>query len=507
MQRDLARTGIKGLDVILNGGVPRGHVVVVTGGPGTGKTTLGLEFVYRGAREFGEPGLIITFEVSAERIIADAETLGWDFRELEEQGRLKVVSTTRSVLRQEVQQPDSLLLSEAAEMGAQRIFIDGLAGIALNGNGNGNAHPRDAFHLLIDGLHRQNLIAVFALDAPADRAAVGDVSEEFVADTIIRLARERRGRNTVRSIEVVKSRSHDYLDGAHSFSIVSGKGLEVYRRVQMPRSAARERAGVTDLLTRVPTGIGGLDELLNGGYFRGSTTAVVGISGTGKSVMGLQFLMEGARRGERGLMVTLDEPVVQVIRNATTLGIDLQAEIDRDMLHVWYEPPQEIMFDRHFAAVEDLVETVKPQRVLIDSLSSYGGSIGSIEEFRDLFHAFIALMRERQITAVYNFENPEMLGMSSMMGEFRVSSLVDNIILMNWVELGDKFRHALTVAKARAMPTNRTTHECEIVNGRGMTVLPREVRVAVPTIPFAGYYSLLSRAPERRPPQRPLEPT
>lgn len=193
MQRGLARTGIKGLDVILNGGFPRGHVVVVTGGPGTGKTTLGLEFVYRGAREFGEPGLIVTFEVSAERIIGDAETLGWDFRELEGQGRLKVVSTTRSVLRQEVQQSDSLLFSEAAEMGARRIFIDGLAGIALNGNGNGNGHPRDVFHLLIEGLHRQNLIAMFALDAPADRAAVGELSEEFVADTIIRLARERRG--------------------------------------------------------------------------------------------------------------------------------------------------------------------------------------------------------------------------------------------------------------------------------------------------------------------------
>ena len=91
-----------------------------------------------------------------------------------------------------------------------------------------------------------------------------------------------------------------------------------------------------------------------------------------------------------------------------------------------------------------------------------------------------------------------MLGLSSMMGEVRASSLVDNIILMNWVELGDTFRHALTIAKARAMPTNRTTHECEIVDGRGMVVLPRAVRVAVPSVPFASYRGLLSRAPERR---------
>jgi KaiC/GvpD/RAD55 family RecA-like ATPase len=133
--------------------------------------------------------------------------------------------------------------------------------------------------------------------------------------------------------------------------------------------------------------------------------------------------------------------------------------------------------------------------------------MSSQEAFRDFFHAFISLMRERGITAVYNFENPEMLGLSSMFGDFRVSSLVDNIILMNWVELGDTFRHALTVAKVRAMPTNRVTHECEIVDGRGMAVLPREVRLALPATPFASYYSLLSRAPERhRPSDSPEAP-
>ena len=115
--------------------------------------------------------------------------------------------------------------------------------------------------------------------------------------------------------------------------------------------------------------------------------------------------------------------------------------------------------------------------------------------------AIVALMKEHQVTAVYNHENPEILGMSSMMGEFKVSSLVDNIILMNWVELGDTFRHALTVAKMRAMPTNRTTHECEIVNGHGMKVLPRRLAGALPVVPFAGYLGLISRSPERRGPQ------
>src|SRR6266581_3256557 len=136
-----------------------------------------------------------------------------------------------------------------------------------------------------------------------------------------------------------------------------------------------------------------------------------------------------------------------------------------------------------------------------DDAQANRGSSATERSFRDFFHAIVALMKEHQITAVYNHENPEMLGMSSMMGEFKVSSLVANIILMNWVELGDTFRHALTVAKMRGMPTSRTTHECEVVNGQGMKVLPRRLAVAVPSVPFAGYLGLISRAPERRTPQ------
>jgi circadian clock protein KaiC len=214
--------------------------------------------------------------------------------------------------------------------------------------------------------------------------------------------------------------------------------------------------------------------------------------------MGLQFIAEGARRGERSLMVTLDEPMAHVIRNAATIGIDLPAEIERGMMRLWSESPQEMEIDEHFAQLEGIVDAFQPQRVLIDSMSSYTGTVTSKEAFRDFFLAITRLMRSRGITSVYNYENPEMLGMSSMGGEFRVSSLVDNILLLNWVELGDTFRKALTVAKARAMPTSRVTHECEIRPGSGLVVLPRQIHVAVPALPFASYFGLLSRAPERR---------
>jgi len=491
---DLVKTGIKGLDNVLFGGIPRGNIILVAGTAGTGKTTLGVEFVYRGAREFDEPGVIVLFEVAPDKLIRDAALFGWDLRELERDRRLKIVFTTRQVFQQELLQADSVLLAEAAEIGARRLFVDGLVRL---GEPNGG-EPREAFHLLAEGLHRENLTAMLALESTfADPAA--RAPEEFVADTILKLSIEPVQRAVLRSLEVVKSRGHEYALGRHSFRIVNGQGLEVYRRVQAPRSLQREVGAAFDATSRVATGIPGLDELVNGGYFVASTTLVVGISGAGKSVMALQYIAEGARRGERSLMITLDEPPAQVLRNAQSIGIDLQSAIDKGLVHLWYEPPQEFEIDRHFAQIEAIVERFKPQRAVIDSLSTYGSSLGATERsFRDFFHAIVALMKEHQITAVYNHENPEMLGMSSMMGEFKVSSLVDNIILMNWVELGDTFRHALTVAKMRAMPTSRTTHECEIVNGQGMKVLTRPLAGALPVVPFASYLGLLSRAPERR---------
>jgi circadian clock protein KaiC len=493
-ERDLIKTGIKGLDDILLGGIPRGNLILVQGRPGTGKTTLGLEFIYRGITEFDEPGMIVLFEVSPDKLIRDAASFGWDLHELEQEGRLKIVFTTRQVFAQEIQQADSLLLGEAAEIGARRIFVDGLRWSTLD-NGRG-----EAFHVLTEGLQREGLTALLGLDLVEMRQGALQ-PEEFIADTIIVLGIERMQRAVQRSIEILKSRGQNFAMGVHSFGIFDGKGIEVYRRVQMPRGEDREHAAAFDSTTRITTGIPGLDGLVNGGFFVGSTTLVVGISGVGKSVMGLQYLNEGARRGERGLMITLDEPPGQILRNAMSIGIDLQAEIDREMIRLWFQAPQEIEIDRHFAHIEEVIRTFKPKRAVIDSLSTYGSNIGtSGRDYRDFFHALVVLMKEYQVTAIYNHENPEMLGMSSMMGAFSVSSLVDNIVLMNWVELGDTFRHGMTIAKMRSNPTNRTTHECEVIEGQGMRVLPRPIAGALPLRPFASYLGLISRAPERHNP-------
>jgi circadian clock protein KaiC len=487
--RDLVKTGVAGLDDILAGGLLRGSVVLVQGTAGTGKTTLGMEFIYRGAAEFGEPGLIVLFEVSPDKLVRDAALLGWNLPELERQGRLKIVFTTRQVFQQEVQQADSLLLDEAAAIGARRIFVDGLVRRTAGDSDLGRNTP-EAFHLLAEGLQRERLTAMIGVEvAPSEGVGLGtSLPEEFIADTVINLRVEAIERAVQRSIEIVKARGQDYRMGRHSFSIVDGKGIEVYRRVQAPRDPLREEAAAFDPSTRVSTGVPGLDELMAGGLFLGSTTLVVGITGSGKSVMALQYVAEGARRGERSVMLTLDEPRAQVLRNAATIGIDLV-----------YDRPQEIEIDRHFLQVEKIVKEFRPRRAVIDSLSTYGSSLGPTgRSFRDFFHAVVALMKEHQVTTLYNHENPELLGMSSVMGPFGVSSLVDNVILLNWVELGDTFRQALTIAKMRANAFDRTTRECEIVNGHGMRVLPREIPPgATRRLAFWEYLGLVARSPER----------
>src|SRR5580693_3128316 len=162
------RTGIAGLDRILMGGIPRTNVILVEGTTGSGKTLLGTEFIYRGITEFNEPGIIVVFEVSPDKLIRDAATFGWDLAELQEQKKLQIVFTSPQVLNQELRSADSLLLEIAGEMGAQRIFIDGI-GLLGQASNAATATPaigpgsyRETLQQLIEGLNREHLTAILS---------------------------------------------------------------------------------------------------------------------------------------------------------------------------------------------------------------------------------------------------------------------------------------------------------------------------------------------------------
>lgn len=235
----LIQTGIYGLDQIFLGGILKGNVILVEGAAGVGKTLLGLEFIYRGITEHDEPGIIVVFETSPRKLIRDATGFGWNLDELQQQNKLKIIFTSPKVLDQELRSPDSLLLETAAEMGARRIFIDGISLLRTlatgNGaSGNGAASYRDLLQQFIEGLQRENLTAMLSHEVLAhqEQSAALEVAQ-FLADTVIILKREHLHRSIHRSLEIMKSRGQDYEAGKHTLRITGGKGLEVFRRVQI----------------------------------------------------------------------------------------------------------------------------------------------------------------------------------------------------------------------------------------------------------------------------------
>src|ERR1700676_3132122 len=333
----LIQTGIYGLDQIFLGGILKGNVILVQGTAGVGKTLLGVEFIYRGITEHDEPGIIVVFETSPKKLMRDATGFGWNLDELQQRNKLKIIFTSPKVLDQELRSPDSLLLETAAEIGARRIFIDGISLLRTlatgNGaNGNGAASYRELLQQFIEGLGRENLTAMLSHEVLAhqEESAALEVAQ-FLADTVIILKREHRHRSIHRSLEIMKSRGQDYEGGKHTLRITSGKGLQVFRRVQIRARGLQVQP--TSVTKRSLIGCEPLDALIGGGIFDGSTTMVVGISGAGKTVLGVQTLLEGElKQGKRGLQVSLDEHPAQILRNAETLGLNLKEQVDAGMI-------------------------------------------------------------------------------------------------------------------------------------------------------------------------------
>jgi circadian clock protein KaiC len=494
-------TGIKGLDEILLGGIPRTNVILVEGETGTGKTLFGTEFIYRGITQFDQPGMIVVFETSAQKLIRDAKAMGWDLEDLQTRKKLQIVFTSPEVLEQEVRSPDSLLLETAAEIGAQRIFIDGVGLLTQAGYSGGPgqaARPgtyRELLQQFIEALYRENLTTMLSHETGRNVDAQSTLeAADFLADTVIALCRKSHGGRVHRSIEILKSRGQDYDAGEHTLKIKSGSGLEVYRRVQAP--LRRSMVQPTSTARRSVIGVDALDDLIGGGIFDGSTTMVIGVSGVGKTVLGTQLLREGVMRQKQpGLLVSLDEHPAQILRNSGTLGLDLQAQVDDGEIHILFESPQELEIDVHFAKIVELVEKYNIQRLVIDGMTSYSTALGDLALYRDFFHALVAYSKSRLMSTFFNYENPEFLGVSTFMPDFPVSSIVDNIILLSLVEIESSLRRCITVVKARGSAHQFDSREYEIGEG-GIHLLPLSEDAPV-RLPLSHYLSVLSRAPTR----------
>jgi circadian clock protein KaiC len=271
-------------------------------------------------------------------------------------------------------------------------------------------------------------------------------------------------------------------------------GLQIFRRVQAPlRTNAHQPTSGT---MRSVIGVDAIDTLIGGGIFDGSTTMVVGVSGVGKTVLGTQILREGSlRQKTRGLLISLDEHPAQIIRNAQTLGLNLEEQVKDGTIRIMFESPQELDVDAHYARIVQLIEEHDVQRMVIDGMTSYSTAIGEVGVYRDFFHAIVAYSKQRLMTTFFNYENPEFLGISSYMPDFPLSSIVDNLILMSLVEINNSLHRCISVVKSRGSKHSFDTREFVIGQG-GISLVPLEQNV-VPAVPLQSYSSLLSRAPTR----------
>src|ERR1700722_13253640 len=196
---DLIKTGIRGLDAVLLGGIPRANVILVQGVTGSGKTLMGLEFIYRGVVEYDEPGLVVVFETSPDKLIRDAAGFGWNLDELQKEKKLQIIFTSPYVFKQELHSSDSLLLDTAREMGARRIFVDGVGLLIPGGSESTRGGHRELMRQLIESLTRGNLTAMLSLERGSSPDSIASVEMAgFLVDTVIQLGCERHGRRARR---------------------------------------------------------------------------------------------------------------------------------------------------------------------------------------------------------------------------------------------------------------------------------------------------------------------
>jgi len=494
----LVATGIRGLDEILLGGIIRNNTTLVKGIAGSGKTLLGIQFIYNGVVRFDEPGIIVSFEANPEKFHQDAEGFGWNLQELHEAGQLELIFTSPEVLQTELDDPQSLLLQRANEIRARRIFIDTISLFRGVANGlsktSGHGSYRSMLNQMMNNLHRAGLTAMIAHEVAHQGELVYSLEvADVLADTVIIVDRGRRERGIYRSIAIEKSRGQDFDAGRHTLLITPVVGVEVFRRVQ---AEVRELgAQPTSGAKRSLIGVEALDTVFGGGVYEASVTLVIGVSGAGKSLLGYQIATESGKRGHPALLVSLDEHPSQIERNANALGLNLSEQFAAGTVQYLHDSPLELEVDTHYHKIKHLVEEHRIERIVIDGLTTYQNAIGDQRLFREFVHGLMAFAKRRLMTTFILYENPEVFGITRFMPDAAISSIVDNILLLSFVEIGNEVRRSLTVIKARGCAHDLVSHEFTIgAGGICLVADPGDLKT-----PFRQLDSLLSRAPKRRP--------
>ena len=455
-------TGSATLDEILGGGIPAGSVTVVAGEPGSGKSVFTLQALFHHARQGKKCLYFTTLSEPALKVIRYMQLFSFFDADLVED-RIVFIDLGSTLRRGGVEQALAQMIQRVENEEPVFVAIDSFKAIhdLLPGNGQGRAFVYDLSVAMAGWGATTLLVGEYTL------GDIGVAPEFAIADGIVRLTTERQALTMSRQFEILKLRGANYVTGRHFFEM-SADGLTFYPRVRGPEM---HREPPVDLADRVVTGVAGLDALLRGGLPRASATMIEGGTGTGKTLVGLHFLLEGARRGEPGILFTLEETPEQIRAIAQNFGWNLAPLEAQGRLHISYTSPVELSADRFLAEAQRQIRNVGARHAVIDSLSSMSLGVPSQHRFRELVYALTKHFRAAGVTPLMTMEVAELLGTAQLTG-YGVSSTADNLILLRYVEVDGRLERAVSVLKARG-----TGHVTELrrfrIDDHGAHVGPR----------------------------------
>ncbi|MFO1414196.1 MAG: circadian clock protein KaiC [Burkholderiales bacterium] len=447
-----AATGIAGLDQITFGGLPAGRPTLVCGGAGCGKTLFAVKFLVHGATECGERGVFLTFEETADELVQNFASVGFDLAALVAQGQLRIDHVHLDDAPAAVAGTFDLeglfiRLGHAIERtGAKRVVLDNVE--SLFASLSHEALLRAEFRRLFHWLKEKGVTAVVTAERGTQSLTRHGI-EEYVSDCVIELSHRVNGQMTTRGVRVVKYRGSPHGTNEYPF-LIDERGIRV-----LPITSA----GLAHVASRecVPSGIAALDRMLaGGGYFRGSSVLVSGTAGCGKTSVAAHFLDAACRRGERCLAFLFEESPSQLVRNMSSLGFDLQQWVDRGLLRFHAARPSLHGLEMHLAIMQHHVEAFDPQLIVIDPISSFG-TLGSLLEIRAMLVRMVDFLKSRNITAfVTSLTNP---GGGLEHTEQEISSLIDTWLLLRDIEANGERTRGLYILKSRGMAHSKQIRE------------------------------------------------
>ncbi len=464
-----AATGIVGLDEITRGGLPAGRPTLVCGGPGCGKTILGMEFLARGAWQCDEPGFFLSFEETPASLIKNFQSLGFELEALLEKKRLKLSSVDSSrdqIVESGAFSLDGLLIRlehGIAEVGAKRLVLDSLETVfsSLAQTANLRNEIARLFHWLRD---RGITTVVTAERGQTELTRFG--FEEYISDCVIFLDHRVTERSSKRRLRVVKYRGSGHSSDEFPFSIGdTGFSVLPITSLNLDYTASSDR---------VSTGVKNLDEMLGGeGYFRASTVLFSGKAGTGKSSLAAAFALACCQRGQRSLYFSFEESASQLIRNMQSVRIDLAPQVERGLLSVRAIRSSFRGLEEHLVSVAEESRKVKPSCVVMDPITNFI-TVGAMEEVKSMLARIVDLFKRQGITLLMTALTSGHEGTGDT--EIYLSSLVDTWIVLDLERRNHFHYRSLNIVKSRGMEHSRETREL-VMSSEGLFLRQLEAEV------------------------------